>query len=402
MGSFTYRAKDRKGTPIEGVMEAESTGAVTARLQAMGYFPLTVAEVTPRRTTSAISILSRIRVSDVAALFRQLSDLIGAGVPLVRALAVVTDQTPNEQLRGILQQISQDVSSGDSMAQAMAKHPKVFPKLHCSMVRAGEAGGLLGDVLERLAMFTEAEEELRSKIWSSLAYPLVMVGAGTVAIVVLVTVVIPRIITIFDSIDQALPPITELLIGIISFTRSYWWALLGGLIAIAAGLYNLARTDDGRLMIDRILLRTPLVGTIIIKREVGKFARTLGSLIRNGVTILSALEIVADVITNRVIQREVAQIPADITQGEGISKTLQGSRVFPPVVVNMIAVGEETGHLDSALLRIADSYERQVERSVKTLTSLIEPLIIVAMAVVVGFLVIAMLLPIFSIDVSGS
>lgn len=404
MGTFSYRAKDRKGTPIEGVMDAESAAAATSRLQAMGYFPLEVAEVGRRASAGlrGLSFLGRPRIADVSAMFRQMADLIGSGVQLVRALGVVAEQTPNEQLRAILGEIAQDVSSGDSLAQAMAKHPRVFPRLHCSLVRAGEVGGMLASVLERLADFAEQEEELRSKIWSALAYPLVMVAAGAAAIAVLVTVVIPKITQIFNGMDQALPTMTMILIAVLDFLGAFWWAILAGAVALGLGLWNVVRTEEGRLRVDQALLHTPLIGTIIVKREVAKFARTLGSLLHNGVTILAALEIVADTIVNRVVRRVVAAMPAEIAQGQRISRTLQGSPVFPPVVVNMIAVGEETGHLDEALLRIADSYERQVERSVMTLTRLIEPLIIVAMALVVGFLVIAMLLPIFSIDVAGS
>ncbi len=403
MGTFSYRAKDRKGELIEGVMDADNAATVTTRLQAMNYFPLEISDTSAQRATSAagMKMLRRPRVADIAPLFRQMADMVGAGVALVRTLDIVAEQTPNEQLREILAEVSQDVAGGDTLAQALGKHPKVFSGLQCSMVRAGESGGMLGDVLERLADFTEQEEELRSRIWSALAYPLVMVGAGGVAIVVLVVVVIPRILSIFDSLDQALPLITVMLIGTINFIQGYWWAMLGGAGALVLGLLNLARTDEGRLWLDRLLLRTPLIGTVIVKREIGKFTRTLGSLLRNGVPILMALEIVTDVITNREIRDEIAGVPQDITQGVGMSRTLQGSKVFPPVVVNMIAVGEETGRLDASLLRIAESYERQVDRSVKTMTSLIEPLIIVFMAGVVGFLVIAMLLPIFSIDVAG-
>jgi type II secretion system protein F len=402
MAKFTYRAKDQKGGLVEGQTDAESPSAAISQLQAMGYFPLDVKEVGGKRDTAAgLRALRRPRVGDIAAMYRQMADLVGSGIPLVRALSVVSEQTPNEQLRQMLGEINSDVSGGDSMAQAMGKHPKVFPRHHRSMIRAGETGGMLAGVLERLADFAEQEEELRSKIWSSLAYPLVMIVAGGLAVGLLVTVVIPRIVGIFSSLDQSLPFITLLLIGIIEFFERWWWLLIGTGAAVGFGLYNLARSEEGRLTIDRTLLRMPLIGTIILKREIGKFARTLGSLLANGVTILTALDIVTDVIKNRVVQREIAEIPQEIAQGEGISKTLAESTVFPPVVVNMIAVGEETGHLDTALLRIADSHERQVDRALKTLTSLIEPLIIVVMAGLVGFLVIAMLLPIFSIEVGG-
>lgn len=403
MPTFTYRAKDRRGEVIEGQTDAESLTAATTQLQSMGYFPLSLIEVGGKRSpTESLSFLNRPRLSDVSAMYRQMADLLGSGVPLVKALAVVAEQTPNEQLRQILGQINTDVSGGDSLAQAFHRHPKIFNALQCSMVRAGETGGMLPGVMERIADFAEQEEELHSKIISSLAYPSVMILAGLGAIAVLVTVVIPRIIGIFDSINQTLPFITVMLIALIDFIQGYWWAILCGIGLLIFGFLNLIRTEEGRLLVDKALLKTPLIGTIIVKREIAKFARTLGALLRNGVSILNALDIVVDVIGNRVIQREIAEIPVDITQGEGISRTLQGSKTFPPVVVNMIAVGEETGHLDNALTRIAESYEKQVDRSVKTMTSLIEPLIIVAMALVVGFLVIAMLLPIFSIEVAGA
>jgi type II secretory pathway component PulF len=270
------------------------------------------------------------------------------------------------------------------------------------MVRSGEAGGMLGDVLQRLADFSEAEEQLKGKIKSSLAYPAVMILAGSVAVAVMFGFVIPKITATFDQLGQTLPAMTLVLIAISRVFQSYWWALVGGLALGVGGFMQYVRSTDGRLWWDRLQLRLPLMGTIVQKREVARFCRTLGSLLKNGVSMLTALDIVREVVDNSVVRREVEHVIDRITQGEPLAEPLRQSTVFPSLAVNMIAIGEETGRLPEVLLRVSESYETQVERTVRTLTSLIEPLIIVAMGCIVGFIVIAMLLPIFSMDPSAA
>jgi type IV pilus assembly protein PilC len=403
MGIFTYRAKDSGGQLITGTLEAESLTQVTGRLQSMGYFPLQVVSEADKRkgaVEAAKTFTHKVRVSDLATFNRQLADLIGSGIPLVKALGVIQNQTSNEALAAIIGQINQDVSGGDSLAQAMAKHPRVFSKLYTAMVRSGEAGGMLDQVLQRLADFAESDAETRSKIKSALAYPVVMILAGIGAVIILMTVVMPKILKIYTDMNQTLPLPTQILISSNEFLRSYWYFIAGGLVALGILLWRALQTREGKRFIDNSMLRLPVLGEMILKKEVANFARTLGSLLHNGVSILPALEIVIEVLGNQVVVDEVAKIPQNVTQGEGVAAPLKKSKVFPPVVVNMMAIGEETGRLDDVLIKIARSYETEVDRAVKTATSLIEPLIILAMGIVVGFIVIAMLLPIFSIDPS--
>ncbi|MGC8842185.1 MAG: type II secretion system F family protein [Candidatus Sumerlaeaceae bacterium] len=403
MALYSYKAKDPKGQVISGSLEAETVNAVISRLQAMGYFPVSIENESEKKNTAAAvakKFARRVSINDLATFNRQLADLLSSGIPLVRALGVIQNQTANETLVEIIGQIAQDVAGGDSLAGAMAKHPKVFSKLYVAMVRSGEAGGMLDVVLSRLADFAETEAEVRAKIKSALAYPVVMVLAGIGAVTILMTVVMPKILKIYGELNQTLPWPTQALITISDALRNYWPFFIGGIVAGVAALWRLLKTPDGKRAFDRAIVKIPLLGPMIVKREIANFARTFGSLLHNGVSILPALEIVHEVLTNTVVADEVAKIPEHVTQGEGVAGPLKKSHVFPPVVVNMIAIGEETGRLDEVLLKVARSYEMEVERAVKTLTSLIEPLIILGMGIVVGFIVIAMLLPIFSIDPS--
>ncbi|MCX7018698.1 MAG: type II secretion system F family protein [bacterium] len=404
MALFAYKAKDQSGQLIAGTLEADSPAMVTNRLQTMGYYPVLIESESARAKAPAAmaAMLGRkVGVNDIATFNRQLADLLSSGIPLVKALGIIQNQTSNESLIRIITQINQDVSGGDSLAAAMSKHPKVFSKLYTAMVKSGEAGGLLDQVLQRLADFAESEAETRSKIKSALAYPLIMVLAGIGSVTVLMTVVMPKILKIYSEMHQTLPLPTQILISTTDILRNYWYFIFGGIALAVFGLWRAAHTPEGKLAIDTAMIKLPVFGDMIIKREIANFARTLGSLLHNGVSILPALDIVHDVLVNRVVADEVATIPQNVTQGEGVAAPLKKSKVFPPVVVNMMAIGEETGRLDDVLLKIARSYEMEVDRAVKTLTGLIEPIIILAMGIMVGFIVISMLLPIFSIDPSA-
>ncbi len=404
MPTFSYRAKDAKGETIAGTMEADGPQAVTARLQAMGYFPLQIRDETQARKASGGLFLNlrrgRIRTSDLTTFNRQLADLLGAGITLVKALNVIVSQTPCEALREIINQVMTDVQGGDTLAKAMAKHPRAFSKLYVAMVRAGETGGMLENVLARLADFAEAEQELKGRVQTMLIYPVIMVFVGIAAIAVLMTVVMPKITRIYQDMNQTLPAITQALISISNFLGQYWWAVLAGVGMLVVAVWRYMKTPEGKTLIDTWILQVPVLGTVVQKREIARFARTFGALLRNGVSILPALEIVIEVMSNFVVRREVALIPQNISQGAGVAKPLRTSKVFPAVVVNMIAIGEETGRLPDVLERVARSYEVEVDRSVRALVSLIEPLIILTMGLVVGFIVVAMLLPIFALDPS--
>ncbi len=440
MATFTYKAKDKSGSIVEGNMDADGKAAVVSRLQQMGYFPMRIVpagaagKAAPKtsgtsksktaigfgrkKATASSSSRSKavakptgssgfsgfrkgLKAADIASFNRQLADLIGAGIPLVKALGLLGKQTQNEELHGIIMKVLEDVQEGATFADALSKHERVFSKLYVAMVRSGEAGGMLGEVLNRLADLSESEEQLKGKIKSALAYPAVMVLAGSGAVFVMFSFVIPKITGTFEQLNQALPAPTEILIRISEFTQSYWYLVLGGLALLIMGTYQFINTAEGRAMWHRLQLKLPVFGDLIRKREVARFTRTLGSLLRNGVSILTALEIVKEVQENTIFKEEVEAVVEEITQGASMAKPLTGSAVFPPVAINMIAIGEETGRLPDVLLRISDSFEGQVDRSVRALTSLIEPVIIVVMGIVIGFIVIAMLLPIFSLDPTG-
>lgn len=434
MATFSYTAKDKKGAKVEGTMDADARTAVVSRLQQMGYFPIAINQVVkkggkvvaaapansaPARnsTTAApkagasksepaapakqFSFRRGVKTADLANFNRQLADLIGAGIQLVKGLAILAKQTETEELRVIIHGILDDVQGGTTFADSLGKYPAVFSKLYVAMVKSGEAGGMLDEVLQRLADYSEQEEVLRGKIKSALAYPAVMIVAGSGAVAVMIGFVIPKITDTFKRLDQALPAITQLLITLSDGFRDYWLFILAGGAALGFVFYQFISSAEGRMAWDRLSLKLPVMGPLTQKRQVARFTRTLGSLLRNGVSILSALDIVREVVDNGMVRIEVDRVIGEITQGSSIAQPLRESQIFPAVAVNMIAIGEETGRLPEVLLRISESYEVQAERQVRTLTSLIEPLIIVVMGMIVGFIVIAMLLPIFSLDPSG-
>jgi type II secretion system protein F len=400
MAKFNYTARDRKGARIEGALEVEDRQAVIARLQTMGYFPVRIVEVTPakRFRLSLSAARGRVSQSELVSFNRQLADLVASGVPLVKSLGIILNQMRDERLREVIGEVSKSVQGGDTLAQAIQRHPKVFDSLAVALVRAGEAGGMLDQVLMRLADFSEKEAELRGKVISSLIYPAVMVGAGTVVIAILLTVVVPRITSVYANVGQALPGITLLLIAITNFLTSYWWIALGGAAALVVGMRQFLKTQEGRFYYHSVLFRVPILGEIIHKRELSLFSRTLGNLLRNGVPILQALDITQSVVNNAVVLRDVQKLPPAISQGSSMASIMGESKIFPDAMVSMVAVGEETAQVDTVLVRIADAYEREVDRSLKTLTSMLEPAIILCLGVVVMFVVIAMLLPILMLD----
>jgi type II secretion system protein F len=354
-----------------------------------------------QRAVSAFGQRRRITTSDMATFNRQMADLLTAGVALVKALSILTKQTTNEVMREVVADVNSEVQGGATFADALARHPREFSNLYVAMVRSGEAGGMLPEVLERLADFSESEEQLRGRIKSALAYPVVMVVAGSGAVFVMFSYVVPKIVSTFEELDQTLPAMTQLLISMSTFTEQYWLFILVGLALSVAGLWQFLRTPDGRALWHRHQLRLPVLGDLVRKREVARFARTLGSLLKNGVPILTALNITREVANNTLVKSEIDKVKDEITQGAGLAQPLKQSLIFPAVTVNMMAVGEETGQLERVLLRISDSYEVEVDRKIKTLTALLEPLIICVMGLVVGFIVISMLLPIFFLDPTG-
>jgi type II secretory pathway component PulF len=409
MATFVYKAKDGAGKLVEGNMDAESMADVRRRLQSMSLFPIKVEggakdgeiELDGMQSLSLSLFGVRISIEERANFYRELSDLIGAGIPLARSLTILYEQTENKQLKAIVGNINKEVQGGMRLYASMAKHKTVFRPLELSMIRAGEEGSLLDDVLNRLANFTEREKELREKIIASLTYPCIMLAVGLIVITVLLTFVFPRMISVYSNANQELPWITITLMNVSDFIKDWWWLIGIGIVSGAIVFVNFVKTEEGKRLWHSFLLKLPKVSTLIIKREVSRFARTFGSLLNNGVALLTALDITEDVIANVAIRQKIAEIPEKVTKGEGVSGPMRRAGIFPATVINMIAVGEETGNLDKTLLRVADSYENQVATELKKVVSLIEPCIMILMAIVVAIVVIAMLLPLVGMDPSG-
>jgi len=303
-----------------------------------------------------------------------------------------------EKVKEVVGDILKTVQGGGYLSDAMAKHPKIFSKFYVNMVRAGEAGGVLESVLERLGAFLESSQDLKDYIKSALVYPLFLVFVGGASIIILLTFVIPKFSVIFSDMGQAIPFSTRFLLGLSEVLRAYWWVILGGLGAIFFFLRRYLITQAGRLRLDRNKLSLPIAGELVKKIEVARFARTLGTLTKSGVPILQALVLVKDIIGNRVIAKSMEKVYERVKEGDKLSKPLSDSGIFPSLAIQMITVGEETGRLDSMLLRVAENYEKMVKDTVKRFISLLEPAMILAMGLVVGFVVISMLMAIFSMN----
>ncbi|MCG3196674.1 MAG: type II secretion system F family protein [Candidatus Omnitrophica bacterium] len=400
MPRFAYRAKRPSGEIVEGVLEAENRRLVISKLQGMKVFPIAIEEEGGKGLQAEVSLqtLVRIRFTDIVNFTRQLSDLTKAGLPLVRALDVLVEQNENEKMKNMIRALKNDVAGGASFSDALAKFPKQFSDLYSNMVRAGELGGYLDTVLDRLADFLEKEADLRSRIRNAMAYPLIMICVALSVVFILTVYVVPTFVKMFEDQHLELPKVTQVLIGASDLVRGYWYLVIAGICLAVYAFRQFVAKPEGRILVDRFKLNMPVFGDMIRKQEIAKFARTLGTLLGNGVSILKALDVVSQVISNRILANEVASLKGDISEGARLSNKMKQSEIFPPVAVNMVAVGEETGELERTLIRIADTYEVETDRAIKTLVTLIEPLLIVSMALVVGFIVMAMILPIFQLS----
>lgn len=393
MPIFTYSARPAAGGDIQqGEIELPTIEDVRAHLQRQRLIPVTV-----RQKPKDINITFGTGVStrDIVIFTRQFATMINSGLPLVQSLDILAEQTENQALRKTISDVLYDVESGHTLADAMGKHPKIFTELYVNMVAAGEAGGILDTILLRLATFLEKNDALVRKIKGAMIYPAVIFSVAGGAIVILLTFVIPTFQTMFAAAGIPLPLPTRIVIGMSAFLQAYWWACLIGLIGTVVGIRAYYKTPGGQLMIDRIMLSLPILGDLQRKAAVSRFTRTLGTLVSSGVSILEGLEITAKTAGNRVIHDAVMGSRASIAGGETIAGPLKESGVFPPMVVQMINVGEQTGGLDEMLSKIADFYDEEVDAAVEALLAAMEPIMIVVLGVIVGGMIVAMYLPIF-------
>jgi len=399
MPLYKYEVKKNPRETLTGVLEAESQQAAVNRLREMGYHPLSIAEHEPDAVGKGFTVqrFRKIRQRDVNLFFRQLANLMDAGLPLIRALTTLIAETENPRMVEVLRQLRAGIEKGRTLAECLADHPDVFPAMYPNMVHAGETGGMLEEVLLRIATFGEKTDELKHKVVGALIYPAFLVLVGAAALFILLSFVFPKLIVLFEDFNTPLPVVTLIVMAICGFMSRWWWLILVLLAVFVIGARQYVATSRGRFQVDKGLLRTPLFGPVVQRVEISKFARTLGTLIDNGVPILSALRIVVDTLTNRALAHEVSSIHDEISEGESLNEALRRREHFPPSVVNMLAVGEESGRLGEACKRIADVYDVEVDRAIGAMTSLLEPTLILIMGFFVGFLVIAMLLPMFQV-----
>jgi general secretion pathway protein F len=408
MPVYAYRGLNSAGKQVESMLDAESPRQLRAALRRQGIRVIDHHEqapgaiVTDKKGSTRIDVSryfsGRISTQDIALVTRQLATLLKTGIPLVEALGAIVEQLDAEELKKTFGKIKGSVNEGSSLADAMEQHPKAFNKLYISMVKAGEASGALDIVLIRLANFTEAQARLRSKISGALLYPAIMLGVGSIVVLILFAVVIPRVTKIFEQVRAELPIQTKLLIGIANIVQNHWFLLclfIGGLVY---AFQRWKKTEAGRAKWDRWVLVAPLVGKVIRLVAVARFARTLSTLLRSGVPVLSALDITRDVLSNVRLEEVVSDARDAVREGESIAQPFRKSGEFPPIVVHMIAVGERTGKLEDMLESVADHYDFQVEQRVANLTTLIEPIMIVGMGVGVAFIVFSVLMPILQLS----
>jgi general secretion pathway protein F len=410
MPVFEFSALSESGRTVRGIRDADNAKALRQVLRKEGLFLTEVAASKQAQGSKAGAagaqervdvkkwLTGRVKAEDVAVTTRQLSTLIHAGIPLVEALTALVDQVDHVRLKSVISEVKQKVNEGSSLADALAQHPKVFTSLYCNMIRAGESSGALDIVLVRLADFTESQARLRQKVLGTMTYPIIMVAIGMLIIAVLFTAVIPKVTKIFLEMQVTLPWTTRALIAVSTFSRDYWYLLLGAAVLAVLGFSRWLKTAGGRHAWDHFVLRAPIFGPLVRMLSVSRFTRTLGTLLRSGVPLLTAMDIVKNIVNNVVLAKVVDAARDAVREGESIAAPLKRSGEFPPLVYHMIAIGERSGQLEEMLENVSDAYDSGVETRINALTSLLEPVMIVMMGAVVAFIVFSILMPILQMN----
>ncbi len=392
MALFNYRATTMNGDIVKGVMEASDEKEAVERIKNTGIIPI---RISAPKISIRKHVFLRSAKSDLLTFTTELSALLGAGLPLDRSLNILSGISEQKELKEIIQAVLKSIREGNSFSDALAKHSRTFPRLYVNMIRAGEAGGVLDAVLDKLNEFLESSKELKDHVFSSMIYPTILLITGSISIAFLVTFVLPKFSVIFSEIGKTLPLQTQILLSMSNSLKSYWWVVLLALISGWFLFRNYVKTDGGRYQWDTFKLK--MMGDVIRKLETARFCRTLGTLLRSGVPLLQALHNSKDVISNKVIASTVDAVSKGAKEGKGIALPLSEAKVFPPLALSMIKVGEETGQLDTMLLKVATAYEKGMRVSIRRFMSLLEPAMILGMGLIIGFIVVSMLMAIFSI-----
>lgn len=399
MPLFNYKARTPAGAIVQGTIDApdQMTAVNKLRNQKVIVLEIALAKKNPFEALQKYNPLKpRVKAKDLVLFSRQLSTLVSAGVPIVQGLTILTEQIENPAFKKVVNNLSDDIKAGISIAEAMKKEPDAFSELYVAMIKAGEVGGILDVILERLSTYLEAADALKGKVKGALMYPSIVAFIASCVTIFLLVVVIPTFQEIFSSFGTELPLPTKVLIALSDFLKHYIIFLILGVIAAVVGVMQYYKSEKGKVKMDAFFLKMPLFGDMLRKVAVAKFTRTLGTLVKSGVPILQALDTVAQTAGNKIVEKAILTAKESIREGEKIADPLKKSGVFPPMVIQMISVGEETGNLDTMLTKIADFYDQEVDVAVKGLTSMIEPIVICVMGIVIGAIVIAMFMPMFS------
>ncbi|MEK7447905.1 MAG: type II secretion system F family protein [Planctomycetota bacterium] len=403
MPLFTYKAKKGPVEIKEDIIEADSQDEAIAKLTRDGYYPIRVQMVSGSQATAAVRPESlfgaRVKFRDLNTFTRQLATLIKSGVPILKALNIISEQTENKYLKNIIIDIARQVKEGRMLSEALNNYPQIFPSLYIAMIKSGESSGTLEQILLRITEHREKIAEIRSRIRSALAYPILMLIVALATIIILLAYVVPQLKKVFIQMNQELPLITEILIGVSDALVNYWYLFAGGVVVIMVLSKGVTLMD--KTSFDLLKLRLPLVGNFIKKIEINRFARTMNLLLTHGIPILSALEITIPTLGNLVYRNELKKITEDLKNGQPLGRGLKASPYFFPFMVNLVVVGEESGRLDEIFEEISSTYERDINETVKVALSLLEPVMILVLGLIVGFIVFSILLPIFRLDVMG-
>ncbi len=400
MPLFEYTGYNAAGKKVSGAVEGAGRRAVLLKLKADGIFPTNLREEATAAAVGAkapikLELTRRVPVTELATATRQLATLLGAGLPLDEALGTIGGQLENVRLARAFSAVREEVVQGQALHEALGAHPRIFPVLFINMVQVGENTGTLDQVLQRLADFLEEQAKLKSRIQSAMAYPVLMCLIGIGVLFFLFAFVVPQVVRMLEDLGQALPTPTRVLIATSEFLSAWWWVFLLLMALGALGVQRWRRTEEGRYKLDRLALKVPLFGRLNLLVATARFSRTLGTLLRSGVPLLKALDIVTNLMQNRVLRKALEDTSVAVREGEGLAGPIKRSGVFPPMVAQMAAVGERSGDLEDMLFRVADTYEHQVDLTLNGLLSLLEPIMILVMGGVVGFIVLSILLPIF-------
>ncbi|MCS7253900.1 MAG: type II secretion system F family protein [Armatimonadota bacterium] len=398
MPTFRYVALNQRGIQVRGELVANTREEAFNLIRQMGHYPLEVQIVLDGKPKSGFTFKGRISHQDLTLLSRQLANLLKGGLPLMRCLEALIEHTENKTLSDVLMQVANEVRSGSAFHEALSKYGRFFPPLYIALIKAGETAGRLSLILEWLADYMERQQARLSQIRASLAYPTLLITLGSIAVFLLITFMVPRFQAIYEELGQALPTPTIVLMNISQLASRWWWAFILAIIGLLMLYRQIASTEAGRMLIDRVKLRIPIYSRLAMKMAVVRFARSLATLLRGGVPILEALDIAKDVLGNEVLAAEVSQVKGRVREGERIAEHLRAANLFPPLLIHMVAVGEEIGDLPGTLTTVAETLDVEVDASLKTLVGLLEPAIILVMGAVVAFVIFAMVLPIFQMN----